>query len=443
MTFSVKKIMKEDALVKTMITDLAGGFKEIIFPSKYLLEIIETGIAYDGSSFQGINNINASDAILKGNKETLVKVPEQISDTEKPEYWIICDIYDVNGKPHSNCARSKLKELQNILSKKWDGGNLYMGSEPESFFVQNRDEMKQNSGINSNYFNPKDPKSFIISEITNILGEMGFKIERAHTEVGEDQFEINWEYDRAERSADRIQIYKLVAHKVARNFGYDVTFLPKPYAERNGSGMHCHLSVANKNKNLFYDKTASKNKYFSKKSLQFLSGILKNSRSISAIANPTEVSFSRLVPGFEAPCIIAMGDRNRSAACRIPAIADSSKIKYAIRAEFRYPDPMANPYLLACGFIASGLDGIDRKIKFEGFCEEDLYALSFKEIIAKGYKMLPRNLWEAFNEFIESKPLNKYLGKDICQSFESLLLDEIESCQPYANIESMRKHYFR
>lgn len=439
----VNSIGKKDAILKTLVTDLAGGFKEIIFPISILSELINHGVAYDGSSFQGINSINASDAILKGVEATLIKVPEKIADTDKPEYWIICDIYDVDGQPHPNCARNKLLQLQEELAKKWDGGNLYMGAEPEAYFISRKENVGNLAGVNTNYFNPKDPKSAIITEIMNVLSQMDFEIERAHTEVGEDQFEVNWKYDKAERTADRIQIYKVVAHKVARMFDYDVTFLPKPYAERNGSGMHCHLSVSNDKGNLYFDPLAKEDRYFSKTSRTFLSGILDNIRSLSAIANPTEVSFSRLVPGYEAPCIVAIGDRNRSAACRVPAIADSSTLKYAIRTEFRSPDPMANPYLLAAGFIAAGLDGLEKNTKFPGFCEENLYALSLKEVETKGYELLPRNLWEAFREFEKSEAMKKYLGKSIHESFEKLLLDEIEACQPHANKESMRMHYLR
>ncbi len=443
MEISVDAITQEDAILKTLVTDLAGGFKEIIFPISALKEVLGSGIAYDGSSFQGINAINASDSILHGVEESLVRVPTSIADTDKDEYWIICDIYDVDGKPHSNCARSKLVELQSKLAEAWDGGNLYMGAEPEAYFLEKRENVGVVNGVNTNYFNPKDPKSMIIAEIGNVLGEMGFEIERAHTEVGEDQFEVNWRYDKAERTADQIQIYKIVAHKVARNFGYDVTFLPKPYAERNGSGMHCHLSVANDSANLYYDASAKDQRYFSETARHFLAGILENVRGLSAIANPTEVSFSRLVPGYEAPCIVAIGDRNRSAACRIPAIADEATRKVAIRTEFRFPDPMANPYLLAAGFIATGLSGIEKLTKFTGFCDENLFALSLKEVEAKGYTLLPRNLWEAYREFDKNEILKSKLGEFIHESFGEILLTEIDSCQPYANTHSMKLHYLK
>ena len=439
----VNRIAQEEALVKALVTDLSGGFKEIIFPSKHLPELIEPGIAYDGSSFAGINNINASDAILAGVEATLVAVPESIAESEKPEYWIICNILNTNHEPHPNCGRGKLLALQQNLSDTWDGGRLFMGAEPEAFFIAQAD--KENVGApgggNGNYFNPKDPKSFIIAEISNTLDAMDYQIERAHTEVGDDQFEINWRFDTAERTADKIQIFKLVAHKIARNYDLDVTFLPKPYPSRNGSGMHCHLSVQNDTKNLFYDETATDQKQFSKASLQFLTGILTHARSICAIANSAEVSYARLVPGFEAPCIVAMGEGNRSAACRIPAIPNADLKKYAIRTEMRFPDPLCNPYLLAASFIAAGLTGLEDEIDFIGFTEENLYEYGAKEVVEKGYTLLPRNLWEAYQAFSADTTLKNKLGASITSAYEDLLLDEIDTCQAYANPESVRRHY--
>lgn len=442
-TLDVSAIGKEDALVKALVTDLSGGFKEIIFPSNQLEELISPGIAYDGSSFAGINDINASDAILAGAPETLVQVPESIAESEKNEYWIICNILDTSHQTHPNCGRGKLLEMQASLSEAWDGGRLFMGSEPEAFFIaeHDKDDVGAAGGGNGNYFNPKDPKSFIIAEISNTLDTMGYQIERAHTEVGDDQFEINWRFDAAERTADKIQIYKLVAHKIARNYNLEVTFLPKPYPSRNGSGMHCHLSVQNEDRNLFYDATAIDQKQFSTESLQFLTGILDNARAICAVANSAEVSYSRLVPGFEAPCIVAMGECNRSAACRIPAISNPDLKKYALRTEMRFPDPLCNPYLLAASFIAAGLIGLEEKVDFLGFTEENLYEYGAKEVVQKGYTMLPRNLWEAYQAFSTNNALQSKLGASICDSYEDLLLDEIDGCQAFANPESVRRHY--
>lgn len=149
---SLETVAKSGGVVKSMVSDLAGGLREIIFPAQAVHELCTTGIAYDGSSFQGINDINASDAILMGDKETIVKVPASIAETEAEEYWVMCDIYTTDGFPHPNCARSRLKIIQAELAEVWDGGNMMVGAEPEAFFVQNQEHVGTGSGGNSNYF---------------------------------------------------------------------------------------------------------------------------------------------------------------------------------------------------------------------------------------------------------------------------------------------------
>jgi glutamine synthetase len=440
---TAESVLKSGGIIKSLVTDLSGGLREIIFPAKIITELTTVGIAYDGSSFQGINEINCSDAIIVGDAKAIYQVPAVIADTDAPEYWVMCDIYTTDGAPHSNCARNRLKTIQAELAQVWDGGNMMVGAEPEAFFVENgQKSVGTLDGGNSNYFNPRDPKTFMITELVEILGEMGFEIERAHTEVGDEQFEINWRYDTAHVTADKIQLYKLVSHKLAQNYGFDVTFLPKPYANRNGSGMHFHLSVANEDRNLFYDATKEDQKYFSDKALHFLAGILKYSRSIAAVANSTEASYARLVPGYEAPCIIAIGSFNRSAACRIPAIADQNILAKALRAEFRFPDPLANPYLLGVAFITAGLLGLENEEKFKGFTDENLYALSMEQIRRKRLKLLPRNLWEAYSDFMMHPSFAEKFGKNIHKTYSDLILKEVDECQCHANVESMRRHYF-
>jgi len=137
--FDSKKVAKTDAICKAMVTDLAGNLKEIIFPIAKIEELVSTGIAYDGSSFQGINVINSSDAILLGVPESLVKCPAKLQDTEKEEYRIICSILATDGTPHPHCARNKLVAMQQELAKKRDGGIFYVGAEPESFFVEKKE----------------------------------------------------------------------------------------------------------------------------------------------------------------------------------------------------------------------------------------------------------------------------------------------------------------
>lgn len=318
---------------------------------------------------------------------------------------------------------------------------MYIWAEPEWYLVLDKSTLLSTWWWNSSYFDSKSNITHIIWEITNTLEGLDFSIERAHTEVGHEQFEINWKYDIAERTADKIQIYKLVCLKIARLYWYNITFLPKPYPDRNGSGMHFHLSVNNEKENLFFDENNKKWRYFSQWALSFLQNILDNMNSMSAIANKAEASYARLVPGFEAPVVIAIASKNRSVACRIPAVEDPKKLKKWIRAEFRFPDPLANPYLLASAFIILGIQGFEKKVKFKKFTDKNLYNLSLSQILDAGFKILPRNLWEALSDFSKNTEFKKQLWEWLFESYRNIILDEIYESQPYANTRSTLKHF--
>lgn len=441
MAYTLRSLAKKDAILKAMVTDVAGRFHELIFPIKFLPELCDTWLAFDGSSFEGINTVSNADAVMLGQFETIIQCPKNIQTTDKEEYWIICNIHDTDGNPHPNCVRNLIIQMQDTLWEVWDWWKLYLWAEPEAYFVSDTSKLLGTDGGNTSYFDTKSDIIHIVGEITNTLSEIWFEIERAHTEVGQKQFEINWKYDAAEKTADKIQLYKLICLKVARIYDIEVTFLPKPYPNRNGSGMHYHLSVSNEKENLFFDESNKKWRFFSKPALSFLQSILNNSRAIASIANKAEASYARLVPGFEAPVVLAIAPKNRSAACRVPAVEDPKKLKKWIRAEFRFPDPLANPYLLASAFLGCGLEGIQKNTKFQGFTTENLYALNLDQIYEAWYSILPRSLGESYNELWNSPVLKKYLWTSIYEELRKLMREEIWESQPYANYHSTMKHY--
>lgn len=443
MNYSISKIAKEDALLKAMVTDLSGKFRELIFPIKYIKELCTNGMPYDGSSFSWINSINISDSVLLWQEDTIILCPQKIWETEKPEYWIICDIVDKEWIPHPNCVRSKLKILQKELASTWNWWNLYVWAEPEAYFIKDDTHLLNMQWWNANYFNTKSAHWYLIAEITNTLQEIWFDIERAHTEAWEDQFEINWKFDLAENTCDKIQLFKLITHKVVKKHGLYATFLPKPFPNRSWSWMHFHISVLNTTDNLFYSDNNEKYYNISDEALSFLQEILNSVRSISVISNKSEASYARLVPWFEAPNIIALWAVNRSTACRIPIITDKKGRKKWLRAEFRFPDPLANPYLLACAFIVMWMEWLSKKTKFKWFTNDNLYELSYQETLEKWYKFMPRNLWEAYLEYNSSNTLKNRLWNSIFEAYWALILEEIEECQSYADLYSLKKHYLR
>ena len=242
--------------------------------------------------------------------------------------------------------------------KKYENGN--MGHRP---------------GVKGGYFPvpPVDSAQDMRSEYLKAMKDMGIKVEKHHHEVAPSQHELGMYFGTLVNQADNIQLYKYAVHMVTHSFGKTATFMPKPVKGDNGSGMHVHQSIWNGNTPLFMG-----NEYagLSKTALHYIGGILKHARAINAFANATTNSYKRLIPGFEAPVLLAYSARNRSASCRIPITLS----KKAARCEIRFPDASGNPYLTFASMLMAGLDGIKNKIDPGKSLDKDLYAFSEAEI---------------------------------------------------------------
>ncbi|MFN4211619.1 MAG: type I glutamate--ammonia ligase, partial [Devosia sp.] len=231
-------------------------------------------------------------------------------------------------------------------------------------------------GLKKGYFPvpPLDSAQDIRGEMLAAMAEMGVVVEKHHHEVASAQHELGIKFAPMIKAADDVQIYKYVIHQVANAYGKTVTFMPKPIFGDNGSGMHCHQSIWKDGKPLFAgDQYAG----LSMEALYYIGGIIKHAKAINAFTNPTTNSYKRLVPGFEAPVLLAYSARNRSASCRIP-FGQSPKSK---RIEIRFPDPLANPYLAFSAMLMAGLDGIKNKIHPGDPMDKDLYELPRQELM--------------------------------------------------------------
>ena len=220
---------------------------------------------------------------------------------------------------------------------------------------------------------PQDTAQDMRSEMLAAMAKMGVKVEKHHHEVGSAQHELGMKFSPLTQMADQLMIYKYCIQQVAQIYGKTATFMPKPIYGDNGSGMHCHQSIWKGGKPAF-----AGNKYadLSEMCLSYIAGILKHARSINAFTNPTTNSYKRLVPGFEAPVLLAYSQRNRSASCRIPYTANPK----AKRVEVRFPDPLANPYLAFAAMTMAGLDGIKNKLDPGSAVDKDLYDLPPAEL---------------------------------------------------------------
>jgi glutamine synthetase len=361
---------------------------------------LEDGLMFDGSSIEGWKAINESDMILKPDLDAVYVDPFSAT----PMMIIFCDIVEPStGELYSRDPRSTAKRAEAYLKTTGIGDTIYVGPEAEFFMF---DDVRFENSYNTSYYKiddielptnsgtkyesgnmghrprakggyfpvaPVDSAMDIRGEMVSTMLEMGLPCDKHHHEVAAAQHELGLTFGTLTQTADRMQIYKYVVHQVAHAYGKTATFMPKPIKEDNGSGMHTHLSIWEGKTPLFAgDGYAG----LSEMCLFFIGGIIKHAKAINAFSNPTTNSYKRLVPGYEAPVLLAYSARNRSASCRIPYGAGAK----AKRVEVRFPDAMANPYLCYAALFMAGLDGIQNKIHPGEAMDKNLYDLPPAEL---------------------------------------------------------------
>ena len=266
---------------------------------------------------------------------------------------------------------------------------------------------------------PQDSAQDMRSEMLAAMAKMGVKVEKHHHEVASAQHELGMKFSPLMQMADQMMIYKYCIQQVAQIYGKTATFMPKPVYGDNGSGMHCHQSIWKGGKPVF-----AGNKYsdLSEICLSYIAGIIKHAKAINAFTNPTTNSYKRLVPGFEAPVLLAYSARNRSASCRIPYTTNPK----AKRVEVRFPDPLANPYLAFAAMLMAGLDGIKNKLDPGSAIDKDLYDLPPAEL--KKIPTVCGSLRQALGELDKDREFLKAGGvfdDDFIDSYMDLKMQEV------------------
>jgi glutamine synthetase len=387
--------------VDLRFTDTRGKEQHVSIPSKGVdAEFFEAGKMFDGSSISGWKGINESDMILMPDDTTSVLDPF----TDEPTVILRCDIVEPSTmQGYERDPRSVARRAEEYLKSTGIGDTAYFGNEPEFFvfddvkwhadmsgagYSVNSEEAAWASshsfdegnighrpGIKGGYFPvpPVDSLHDIRAAMCAAMEQMGLDIEVHHHEVGTaGQCEIGVRFDTLVAKADQTQILKYCVLNVAHAYGKTATFMPKPLVGDNGSGMHVHQSIAKGDENVFAgDGYAG----LSETALYYIGGIIKHARALNAFANASTNSYKRLVPGFEAPVMLAYSARNRSASIRIP-YEPSPRGK---RVEVRFPDPTANPYLAFAAMLMAGIDGIQNKIHPGDAADKDLYDLPPEE----------------------------------------------------------------
>ncbi len=398
----LKKIKDEEIeWVDLRFTDPKGKWQHLTMVSSVVGEDeLTDGFMFDGSSIEGWKAINESDMILKPDLDAVYVDPFSAT----PMLILVCDIVEPStGELYARDPRSTAKRAEAYLKTTGIGDTVYVGPEAEFFMFDNVQfdtsysqsfykiddiELPTNSGTaydggnlghrpraKGGYFPvaPVDSAVDIRGEMVSTMIEMGLPCDKHHHEVAAAQHELGLTFGTLTQTADRMQIYKYVVHQVAHAYGKSATFMPKPIKEDNGSGMHTHLSIWNGKEPLF-----AGNGYagLSDMCLYFIGGIIKHAKALNAFTNPTTNSYKRLVPGYEAPVLLAYSSRNRSASCRIP-YGTGAKAK---RVEVRFPDAMANPYLAYAALFMAGLDGIQNRLHPGEAMDKNLYDLPPAEL---------------------------------------------------------------
>ena len=409
------EIAEQDVdFLRLQFTDILGTVKNVSVPADQAEKAFTEGIYFDGSSINGFVRIQESDMRLDPDPETFAVLPWRNSE-KVTSARLICDVIDTStGEPFSGDPRRVLK---NALERAAEHGyTVNVGPEPEFFLFEEDEDGRATTTTHDSggYFDlaPKDLASDVRGDIIYGLEEMGFDVEASHHEVAEGQHEIDFKYDGGLTTADNIATFRSAVRAIAAQHDLHATFMPKPIAHINGSGMHTHLSLFTEDgENAFHD--ADDEFTLSETAYSFLAGILEHAPAISAVTNPTVNSYKRLVPGYEAPIYIAWSDVNRSALVRKPA----ARVPAASRIEFRAPDPSCNPYLALAVMIHAGLDGVENDLECPDPVRENIYDFDEEKREEYGIETLPGNLGEAIDALEEDEVITSALGSHVSEKF--------------------------
>jgi len=401
---NIRKMIVDEAVefIDLRFCDTAGKEQHVTMPISVVDEdFFEEGKMFDGSSIKGWKGINESDMVLMPDAGSAVMDPFM----EHSTMIVRCDVLEPDTmQGYNRCPRSVAKRAEAYLQASGVADVAYFGPEPEffvfdsvsfgtdmhsTFYNIDSEEGHWNTGaeykqgnhghrprVKGGYFPvpPVDSLHDLRASICKILGDMGVEVEVHHHEVGTaGQCEIGTKFNTLTRKADELLLFKYATHNVAHASGRTATFMPKPLVGDNGSGMHVHMSLFKDGQNLFAGEQYGG---LSTTALHYIGGIFKHARALNAFANASTNSYKRLVPGFEAPVMLAYSARNRSASCRIPHVGNPK----GRRIEIRFGDPASNGYLMFAAMMMAGLDGIINKIDPGPAMDKDLYDLPAEEV---------------------------------------------------------------
>lgn len=412
------KKVKEDNVkfISLQFSDVTGAVKSVDMPARHLEDVLKDGAWFDGSSVEGFARIQESDMRLLIDPDTYAVLPWSAADSKRAR--VFCDIFMPNGDPFEGDPRGTLKrQLKRIEEKGW---TFNLGPEPEFFLFKGANghgvhPVPHDAGGYFD-FSSFDEAVVVRTDLMNALDAMGLDVEVGHHEVALGQHEIDFRFANALKTADNVLTLKYTVKAIAAQHGLTASFMPKPVFGINGSGMHCHQSLfdSKTGTNLFFDKNDEA--HLSKLAYSFIAGQLAHARALAAVVAPTVNSYKRLVPGYEAPVYIGWAQQNRSALIRIPRYTEGRD--KAVRAELRFPDPSANPYLAFTVMLAAALDGIEKNMQApKPLNNINLYHLDKEDRAKLGVTELPGSLAEALTELDNDEVIKSALGEVTYEAF--------------------------
>jgi glutamine synthetase len=387
-------------------------------------DALDDGVWFDGSSVEGFARIQESDMRLVIDPDTYAVLPWTPENMCRAR--VFCDIFQPDGSPFPADPRGNLKRLLKKIEER--GWTYNVGPEPEFFLFRRNGETMIHPvphDVGGYFdFSANDEAVRVRTELMDALFGMGLEVEMGHHEVALGQHEIDFRFTNALKAADNILTLKYTVKAIAAQHGLVASFMPKPIHGINGSGMHCHQSLFDVNgENLFFDP--DDNFYLSPLGYGFIAGQLAHARALAAVVSPTVNSYKRLVPGYEAPVYVGWAQINRSALIRIPHYTPGRE--KSIRAELRFPDPSANPYLALSVMLAAALDGIDNKLSCpKPLTNVNVYSLTKEDRLLMDIAELPGSLAEALRELEADQVLQEALGSMIYETFTRAKWAEVE-----------------
>ncbi len=392
--------------VRLCFTDILGKIKGMSITRSEIEQVLEEGQGFDGSSVEGFARIEESDLMAVPDPVTFRIIPWEIAGQRVA--MMFCDITNPDGTPYDGDPRWILrKNLEQVRDKNW---TFYVGPEIEYFYFANDSETETLDKDGYFDYGTVNVGTQLRKQTVIALEAIDIPVECSHHEVAPSQHEIDLKYQEALVMADFAQVYRFIVKEIALENNVYATFMPKPIFSQNGSGMHCHMSLFEDGKNLFFDKDDEY--HLSKMARQFTAGVLKHVKEFALITNQWVNSYKRLVPRYEAPVYVSWGRRNRSSMLRVPLYRIGKE--KATRIELRSPDPAANPYLAFTAMLAAGLKGIESNYELEAPIEENIFHMSDEQKAKLDIDMLPNSLENAIRAFEKSELMREALGDHIC-----------------------------